>query len=295
MKSAISALVLHCKFGNKQYLFSALRLKYSTLLLFTTLIITLSSGAQAVCVDSGEDGAFDTGEVAFGITTADPTDGTETHTLDSLTIGGTTYTDFINPTGYNFQFTAPPPGRDDTLIYRMLQGTPTTDFDTTGAAGWPAAILDTYQSRNLNLYQAYDTDVNAGDFWEVTYASPVSSTAGLFVAWTERFGNNGVTLEARDASNVLLGSVVVTPGAGGVFGAPVTYIDTGVDVDSLSVVDPTQSLGIAVFPIDDLAPVGSQVASIRVLPVAGSDAGDGKVFIFGDEDVRSCGASIELW
>jgi len=283
-------------------LFSGLTAKYSFLSVLTVITILLSSSLHAVvCEDSGVDGALTTAEVSsFGITTSGgafgggPDDGSASHVLDTITISGTTFTDFINPTGYDFQFTAltnsvPPGLGDPTDVYRMDQGTPTTNFLIEGAAGWPAAILDVYQSRNLNLYQGYDDDINAGDFYEVNYATPISSTDGLFVGWTERFGNNGVDLQAFDAAGVALGGpVTVTPGGGDVFGPGITYLDTGVGAASLTV-GSSQSIGLALFPIDDLAPVGSQVSSIRVFPVGSTtDAGDGKVFIFGDEDVASC-------
>jgi len=283
------------------------RLRFISFFVFTILIATISNSVHAVCVDSGVNGPLTAAQATLGITTtpnpaAPADDGQADHVLDTITFGGTTFTDFINPTGYNFLFTAlptsvPPGSADLTRIYRMDAGDDTTTFNDEGAANWPAAILDIYQSRNLNLYQGYDTDVNTGDFWEVTYATPVSSTAGLFVGWTERAGNNGVSLQAFDAAGVALDSpVVVTPGAGGVFTPPVSYIGTGVEADALS--GANQEIGMALFPIDDLAPVGSQVSSIRVFPVASTtDAGDGKVFIFGDEDVADCvvaAPSIEL-
>lgn len=214
--------------------------------------------------DSGQDGSYDAAQVNFDIT------GT---TLNAIEIDGVTFTDLTTPDTYTSSFSNPP---DASGIYVINNGVEEADFGSSGAS-WDSTAITPFTSRDLNYYQGIDTGVSGTDFFELGYDTPVITTSGMFVAFTERNGNNPVGLQAFDADGNQLGAPVSV-----VLG---DYIDMGIDVTFGN--NQTQALKVAIYPLDDLAPVGSAIASIRVIPAANNgDAGDGKVFIFGDNTIQ---------
>ena len=215
--------------------------------------------------DSGQDGSYTAADVTFGTT------GTF---LDSIEIGGTVYTDLTTPDSYASSFTNPP---EPSEIYVINNGTTETDFGTSGA-NWDADAITPFTSRDLNYYQGIDTSVSGADYFELGYDVPVITTNGMFVAFTERNSNNGVELQAFDDNGVALRDPIIVRQA--------NYIPMGVDVTFGN--NRTQPLGVAIYPLDDLAPVGSAISSIRVTPEADDDdAADGKVFIFGNNVLQT--------
>jgi len=220
--------------------------------------------------------------VSFQITSADLSDPDGDHILDGITIDGTSYTDFITPDRYVDGFAGNPPA-----AYR-LDGSDTL-VRQNGVAAWEAGIIDAFQSRDLNDYQNLvgDTFVDrytTSDFYDLVYDNPVRVTAGGFIAITERGGNNEFNVQALDAAGNPLGGTVRV--------AQSDYIDTGARqfvggfFGSIR-----QNAQVAIFALDDLAPVGAEIASIRTTLVSDNgsanfeDGGDGKVFIFGDASV----------
>jgi hypothetical protein len=95
--------------------------------------------SSAGATDSGIDGSLLSNGVAvsFGITSADLTDPNGDHVLDSITIAGTTYTDFIVPDSYdeNFPAGANVTFRQDGSTAASLQGSP----------DWNAEILHAFR------------------------------------------------------------------------------------------------------------------------------------------------------
>lgn len=215
--------------------------------------------------DSGKDGSYAANEVSFGIT------GT---VLDSIEIGGTVYTDLTTPDTYTSSFTNP---SDTSEIYVINNGTTETDFGASGA-NWDTDAITPFTSRDLNYYQGIDTRVSGQDYFELGYDVPVITTNGMFVAFTERNSNNPVELQAYDENGTALGDPISVVRA--------NYIPMGINVTYGN--NQTQPLGVAIYPLDDLAPVGSAIASIRVIPTADpGDAADGKVFIFGNNTLQT--------
>ncbi|MEM9214533.1 MAG: DUF4347 domain-containing protein [Cyanobacteria bacterium P01_F01_bin.150] len=220
--------------------------------------------------DSGQDGAYADAVVDFGVT------GT---VLNSISVEGITYTELTTPSSYQSGFTTIS-AANASGIYVINNGDQETDFGS--SANWNADAIAPFASRDLNYYQGIDTGVSGSDFFELGYDIPVIATSGMFVAFTERNSNNAVQLQAFDANGNPLAAAISVPTG--------DYIKTGVNVeyrDSRNNLR-TQELGIAVYPLDDLAPVGSAISSIRVIPEQnGSDAADGKVFIFGNNTLQT--------
>ncbi|MGB5213034.1 MAG: VCBS domain-containing protein, partial [Anderseniella sp.] len=223
-------------------------------------IIDINEAVQSTGSDSGIDGALSSGSVSFGISSANLNDQDGDHVLTAVTVNGKTFTDFVVPDGYNYNFTA--------SVDLTYQKDGATEASFSGSADWGADILPAFQSTDLNDYQESSSDFNAGDYYELNYTTPLFVTAGTFVGVTERGGNNPVEIQAYDDQGNPLGGKVLVSGS--------DYLDTGASQNS------TQNAGMAIYALDDLAPVGSDIASIRVFIPAGSGGPDGKVFVFGD-------------
>ncbi|MFK7809929.1 MAG: hypothetical protein AB8F74_19145 [Saprospiraceae bacterium] len=190
--------------------------------------------------------------------------------LNSITINGNEYFDFIVPSSYSSDFSASEPISSGT-IRAFENGSEIGDYVT--SPDWPSAILPAFQSRNMNYYQYINHDLDNGvDYFQLGYSSPVYVNQNLFVAFSERQGNNSVILEALDVNGNPLGPQITISAS--------DYVPTGVNIDPSP-----ESLVFAILPLDDLASLGDLVYSIRVYDNNSSvfpDAADGKVFIFGD-------------
>ena len=188
--------------------------------------------------------------------------------LNSITINGTVYSDFIVPNTYFNDFSASaPPSAGDILAYE--NGTLVADITT--STNWSNDILPAFQSQNMNYYQFIIYGLTNGvDYFQVGYTNPIYVNQNLFVAFSERKGNNSVILEALDFSGNPLGPQITVNTS--------DYVGTGVDLDPGS-----DELEFAIVPLDDLASVGDLIYFIRVYDNHnGGDAADGKVFIFGN-------------
>jgi hypothetical protein len=112
------------------------------------------------------------------------------------------------------------------------------------------------------------------------YNTPVISTAGGFIAVTERGGNNPQVIQALNANGIVIDTTVNV--------ATSDYVDVGVRVDPSG----SQNANIALYPIDDLAPVGTEIHGIRLSfgtsSGATSDEPDAKAFLFGNVDLFAC-------
>jgi hypothetical protein len=209
------------------------------------------------------------------ITTTNASSNAVPHTLDSITYGGTVYRDFIVPDSYTPGFTL----TDLTGVSFVKEGA--FLFDIGSNANYNTDILPAFQSRNLNAYQDLDrNDFSDGDYFDLKYNSPVISTSGGFIAVTERGGNNPQVVQALDASGAVIGTTVNVSTS--------DYVDVGVRVDPVG----GQNANIALYPIDDLAPVGTEIHGIRLsfgtTSGAASDGPDAKAFLFGNVDLFAC-------
>ena len=223
-------------------------------------ILDINEVAQTNGADSGIDGSLDAASVQFGISSADLNDIDGDHVLTSVTVNGKTYTDFVLPDAYASNFTA--------SVQLTYQKDGSTAATYSGNPDWDAQVLEAFQSTDLNDYQESNSSFNAGDYYELSYSTPLFVTAGTFIGVTERGGNNAVEIQAYDSLGNPLGARITID--------PADYIDTGAQQNS------TQHAEMAIYALDDLAPVGSGISYIRVYMPAGADAPDGKVFVFGD-------------
>ena len=107
-------------------------------------------------------------------------------------------------------------------------------------ANFEAAALDAFQDRNLQHFQRLDQHNFSSDTYTLSYDTPVLSSAGGFIAFTERGGNNPLQAEAFDAAGNPLGSINL---------ALTDYVDTGHRANN------GQNIHLALYAIDDLAPV----------------------------------------
>ena len=209
------------------------------------------------------------------ITTTNASSNAVPHTLDSITYGGTVYRDFIVPDSYTPGFTL----TDLTGVSFVKEGA--FLFDIGSNANYNTDILPAFQSRNLNAYQDLDrNDFSNGDYFDLKYNTPVISTSGGFIAVTERGGNNPQVIQALDASGNIIGTTVNV--------ATSDYVDVGVRVDPSG----SQNANIALYPIDALAPVGTEIHGIRISfgtgGVTTTDGPDAKAFLFGNVSSFAC-------
>ena len=247
-----------------------------------------SDGITDVCdEDDDNDGILDinecqsvdsglTGPLTFSadITSADPSSNAVPHILNSISYSGTTYSDFVTPIGFSKNFTVANTDRvryyENGVDLFTLADNPNFDND----------VLPGFQSRNLNNYlNLYNlNDYSDGDFYQITYNTPIRSTDGGFIAVTEQGGNNSQIIIALD----YLGNAIGTP----INVNNSDYTDLGHRVNVLS----AQNIHMAVYPIDDLAPIGSEIYGLRISfgPTATDDAADAKVFFFGDLSTIQC-------
>ncbi len=223
-------------------------------------IIDINEAVQSAGSDSGIDGALSSGSVSFGVSSADLNDQDGDHILTSVTVNGRTFTDFVVPDGYDYNFTA-----SVNLTYQKDGSTAAT---FAGSSDWAADILPAFQTNDLNDYQETESNFNAGDYYELSYDTALFVTAGTFVGVTERGGNNPVEIQAYDDLGNPLGDKISISGS--------DYLDTGARQNS------TQNAEMAIYALDDLAPVGSSISAIRVFIPGNSGGPDGKVFVFGD-------------
>ena len=239
----------------------------------------LDGSETTVAVDSGVNGAFADANVSFGITSNDPNVESEAHVLDSITISGVnsdvdgTYTDLIVPDGYSSNFSTNDPA-DVNVVENGVTTGDITDPDYVDVA------LDSFQDRNLQHFTLLSNHNFVNDTYTLTFDTPVFASAGGFIAFTERGGNNPLQAEAFDVDGNSLGSINLDVA---------DYIDTGHRANNF------QNINLALYPLDDLAPVGSEIASVEIqLAGNGNDGPDGKVFLFGDPEALSVFADTDM-
>ena len=237
----------------------------------------LDADETTVAIDSQFDGAIDAANLSFGITSASPNTPGTAHILDSITISGVNsiidgvYTDLIVPDGYSSSFNTNQVSDVDILE----NGSVTADIND---PNFDAAALDAFQDFNLQHFQRLDQhDFRTNNSYTLTYNTPVLSSAGGFVALTERNGNNPQQIEAFDAAGNSLGMINL---------ALADYVDTG------HAANVNQNINLALYAIDDLAPVGTEISSVRVTFTGNqnsTDGPDGKVFFYGNAEAVSVG------
>ncbi len=192
-------------------------------------------------------------------------------TLNNITFDGETYAEFIYPDSYDSNFETLSIGSNDATS--LQHGTELLEYTT--SPDWNAEILPLFQSPDMNWIQnLVNTFGGTSTYWELGYNTPIFVNGENFVVVTERNLNNSFRIEAFDLNgNALAGQLTINTA---------DYINTGVVIDRLG--GGTEGLGIALIPLSAIAPMGSNVAKIRLYDNHGSnDAGDGKLFVFGKD------------
>lgn len=227
---------------------------------------------QVQCpVDSGVNGPIASGDLSFQVTSSDPSAPTVSHVLDGITVFGQAYTGFVRPDGFTTNFPS------TMTSVRITENNIITSILSDNPAAFSAAALLAYQDPNLANYIDIGEEVTDTQYYDLTYNEPILSTTGRFVAVTERNSNNPLLLSAFDSSGSWLGNIDTWPSH---------YVGSGHFANS------GQEIGIAVYAIDDLAPAGTEISTIRVWNDShgASDAADGKFYVFGDIALASDGS-----
>jgi len=211
-------------------------------------------------------------------------------TISSITIDGTVYSSFAAPSSYALTRLGP----DGSNRNKIIENGTYTNQNSNGGQ-WNADALAAFQDQNLNHY--FTSNHNGrnicNDFVAVVttdaqiqslyYAPGIPSNDGGVLAITERNANNCYYIAVYgypvgSSVETFLGDTFVRENSTQ-WGSAVAAPPAGVDYwNSGRVVENGGALGIALFSLNDLAPVGSIVTRVDLM-AATQDHGDGKVFI----------------
>ncbi len=211
--------------------------------------------------------------------------------LRSIDINGVGYTTFVVPSSYEM-LRLGPGGHGQNNVWQNGSQT----ISGSDNPNWTDRALTAYQSLNLNYY--FQSQNNGDNFCEdyssvaatdaqiqtIRYSPGIPSNPDGVIAVTERGGNNCMYIElygipVGGGSEQLLGRTFVR-NQGNLRGvnpqAPPTtnsdYWSSGRNNENNDII------GIALYELSELAPVGSTITSIRYMG-ATNDHGDGKFFL----------------
>ncbi|GGW48566.1 hypothetical protein GCM10007383_35820 [Arenibacter certesii] len=225
-------------------------------------------------------------------------------TIESITIDGKVHRLFVVPTSYELTNLGPD-GHSKNNIW--LNGNNLEN--TSASATWNSSALAAFQDKNLNHY--FEANGNGADLCDkftgmanntttqrqtLFYNPGIPSNDGGIVAITERNANNCFHIKvfgipAEGGPEQSLGQTFVNEdgtqwGFGGTgnskkIGTPGTVNPPSAGSDywlSDRVVAGNGTIGIALFYLSDIAPIGSTITKVQ-LSAATKDHGDGKFFI----------------
>lgn len=213
-------------------------------------------------------------------------------TLDGITVNGVTFDVLTLPSGYEMVQTSS--GGSNTN--RIRRGG-NVELSNSNSPGWDSLALQAFSSADLNFYFEASRDSNnaqicgneaiipstTNQIQRLSYGAGVRATSGAILAVTERNGNNCYYIR-------ILG-IPVGGGPEQVLGG--TFVEGGPSLSGPNVSSPASgsdfwgsgrthfnnsTIGIAMFVLDPLVPVGSLITKVDFIP-ATQDHGDGKVFI----------------
>ncbi len=282
------------------------------LLIFTFFSITnLLSQTNASSIQSGV--SFQWSDVQ--------SDREDPATIKSITVGDRVFLNFGSPQSYELTQLGSP-GHPQNGIEENGNQIETTS-DPAQTTTWDASALAAFQDRNLNHF--FEASNNGEDICDdfvkaqstlvaqrqtFSYSPGIRSTSGSIIAITERNANNCYHIEffgnlAGSTSTGSLGQTFVNPegptyyGHGGT-GSPNNFGTVGAVVAPTGDTDYWLSdrvvasnggtIGIALFYLSDIAPIGSTITSVRIT-AATRDHGDGKMFIMSLPDSDGDGYS----
>ncbi|MCH3882632.1 MULTISPECIES: hypothetical protein [Tenacibaculum] len=242
-------------------------------------------------------------------------------TIKSITVGDRVFLNFGSPQSYELTQLGSP-GHPQNGIEENGNQIETTS-DPAQTTTWDASALAAFQDRNLNHF--FEASNNGEDICDdfvkaqstlvaqrqtFSYSPGIRSTSGSIIAITERNANNCYHIEffgnlAGNTSTGSLGQTFVNPegptyyghgGTGsqnnfGTVGAVVAPTgDTDYWLSDRVVASNGGTIGIALFYLSDIAPIGSTITSVRIT-AATRDHGDGKMFIMSLPDSDGDGYS----
>ncbi len=236
-------------------------------------------------------------------------------TIQTITVDGKVYINFGIPTDY--ELTQLGPGGHDPNGIRENG----TNIETTSnSATWGASALSAFDDKNLNHYfEASGNGQNICDDYTaeqtttsqrqtLTYSPGIQTSSSALLAVTERNANNCYHIElfgipAGGGAEQSLGETFVNEdgtqwgfggtGSNGNLGTTgaLTPPSSGSDYWlSDRVLENYGTIGIALFLLDDIAPVGSTITMAQ-LTAGNNDHADGKIFIMTLPDADGDGLS----
>ena len=213
-------------------------------------------------------------------------------TISTIIIDGFEYTTFVVPSTYELTNLGPG-GHDENNIWRNGSRI----VDASSEPNWVSEAILAYQSLNLNHY--FQADDNGDDFCDnpsavattnaqvqtISYNPGIPSNPNGILAVTERAGNNCLYVEmhgipAGGGAEQLLGTTFIREGdrLGTALPPAPPNTPTSDYWSSGRVSHNGSTIGIALFQLSSIAPIGSIITSIRYMG-ATEDHGDGKFFL----------------
>ncbi|MEO9503775.1 MAG: Ig-like domain-containing protein [Nonlabens ulvanivorans] len=211
-------------------------------------------------------------------------------TLESITIGTEVYDIMAVPSAYELTRLGPDGhGRNEIRHGNVIINNNSSNID------WNDDALKSFQDRDLTHYftSNHNGDDICTDFAAVAttdsqiqtlrYSPGIPSNEGGIIAITERNSNNCFYISfygepSGGGPEVFLGDTFVLPNttqSGPLFNAPPVGVDYW---NSGRVVHNNGTIGIAIFTLEDLAPVGSVITRVD-FTASSNDHGDGKMLI----------------
>ncbi|WP_147678822.1 Ig-like domain-containing protein [Algibacter pacificus] len=286
-----------------------MKFRISLEVLLVLFILSFNLGARA----QSNATSIKTGASFKWVETTQPTDESPA-TIESISIDGKVYSSFVVPSGYELTELGPD-GHD--LNHIRENGNPLHTSagsgptpvgwqtgDPYGSSAWNVLALSAFQDKNLNHYfESNDNgrpvcdDFNAENSTPIQrqsllYDPAIPSNEGGIVAITERNANNCFHIEVfgtKPGGTVVksLGETFVINNSSAEFGPGGSSSTDGTTRPPNSgtdywlsdrVVDTGGTIGIALFYLSEIAPVGSSITRVQI-SASTRDHGDGKFFI----------------
>ncbi|MCB4797818.1 HYR-like domain-containing protein [Neotamlana laminarinivorans] len=243
-------------------------------------IIKFTNAQQAPSIQTG---------VTFQWMAAQPLTTSEAE-IESVTINGVLYNTFVVPSEYELTRLGPDGNANNKIIENGI-----TLANSSADPNWNILALEAFKDKNLNhIFDASGNGANiCNDFdaLETTYAqkqtifyeNPIPSNDGGVLAVTEKGGNNCYYIEVwgtpvGGGPEQKLGQTFVR-NSGDYYGSGFAAPNTGSDYWKSGRQNHNgQSIAIALFYLNNLAPTGSLITKIEFVG-ATRDHGDGKFFL----------------
>ncbi|WP_064497411.1 Ig-like domain-containing protein [Dokdonia donghaensis] len=242
----------------------------------------------------------------------DNTENNRSATIQSVTVGSDVFNTFVAPSGYQLTRL----GGSGNIITRhnrngivLNRTTPpfsgevigtsvsATNDPTDVVSAWDNAALAAFQDKNLNHYFTSNgngqnicgnfsgiVDTGVSQIQTLFYDPPIPSNADGIIAVTERGGNNCFYIrfygtQLGSTTETILGDTFVRTSGDLRGGDGPNPPAPGSDYwESDREIENGQSIAIALFELNSVAPTGSKITRVEFV-AASSDDGDGKLFI----------------